>query len=434
MKITLINHASCIFEFGSYKLLCDPWFEGFIFGGGWGLQYESKKCYELVKNSTHLWVSHFHEDHLNRKTLIKILEINPELIIFANDSCNFQMSKFFKSINSKNIISLDERKEYLLSNNSSIKRYPATGIDNALLIKHCGYNYLNLNDVVLSKVALKALAKEMGPIEIIMSNFNHAGKILKSSINKNKIRKSLIENYQNNIEPFNAKYSIPFASYHYYRAPESSEQNSAMIGMDELQSLGNSVIPIKLGERVSYNPLNKEFKIKTLIDVPKSNKETIKRSNKIEFEELIILSKNYLSKVNKSFLYLPAFFKSLIINIYDLGLVIKLSFKQNKILLLKEQDSHINMHSSVLKKWLSSLYGTDQTCVGAHFSIGKLGRGPLLKYITFCMLFDNKLDLVRLLKMLFTYKGLKFFFNRREEIIGLIFSRSFIADYQKEID
>ena len=146
------------------------------------------------------------------------------------------------------------------------------------------------------------------------------------------------------------------------------------------------------------------------------------------------MSKDYLSKVNKRFLYLPELFKSLIINIYDLGLVIKLSFKQDKILLLKEQDSHINMHSSVLKKWFSSLYGTDQTCVGAHFSIGRLGRGPLLKYITFCMLSDNKLDLVRLIKMLFTYKGLKFFFNRREEIIGLIFTRSVIADYQKEID
>ena len=291
---------------------------------------------------------------------------------------------------------------------------------------------MNLNDVVLSKVSLRMLAKEMGPIEIIMSNFNHAGKLLKSSINKDKIRKSLIENYQDNIEPFNAKYNIPFASYHYYRAQESSEQNSAMMGMDELQSLGNSVIPLKIGERVSYNPLDKEFEIKTLIDLPKSHKKTLIRSNKIEIEDLINLSKNYLSKVNKRFIYLPSLFKSLIINIYDLGLVLKLSFKKDKILLLKKQDSHINMHSSVLKKWFSSLYGTDQTCVGAHFSIGKLGRGPLLKYITFCMLFDNKLDLVRLLKMLFTYKGLKFFFNRREEIIGLIFTRSVIADYQKE--
>ena len=57
--------------------------------------------------------------------------------------------------------------------------------------------------------------------------------------------------------------------------------------------------------------------------------ETLIRSNKIEIEELINLSKNYLLKVNKRFLYLPSLFKSLIINIYDLGLVIKLSFKKD---------------------------------------------------------------------------------------------------------
>ena len=92
------------------------------------------------------------------------------------------------------------------------------------------------------------------------------------------------------------------------------------------------------------------------------------------------------------------------------------------------------MHSTTLKKWFLHNYGTDLTCVGAHFEIGELGRGPLVKYITFCMLYDNKLDFIRLLKMLFSFNGLKFFFNRREEIIGLIFTRSVIADYQKERD
>ena len=67
IEITLLNHASCIFEFGSYKLLCDPWFEGSVFGGGWGLQYTTKNCYKLAEKSTDLWVSHFHEDYLHKK-------------------------------------------------------------------------------------------------------------------------------------------------------------------------------------------------------------------------------------------------------------------------------------------------------------------------------------------------------------------------------
>ena len=431
MNITLINHASCLIEFGDYKLLCDPWYEGSVFSGGWGLKYESRGCYEFVKKSTHLWISHFHEDHLHRNTLIKILEVNPNLIIFANDSYNFQMSKFFQKMGSKNLIILEERKEFQLSEDSSIKRYPATGIDNALLIKHKGYSYLNLNDVVLSNIALKLLSAQIGPIEIIMSNFNHAGKLMVNKFDNKNIRKSLIENYQKNIAPFDFQYSIPFASYHYYRAPESQEQNLAMIGMDELSSLSSSSIPLKLGESIFYNPKEKTFCKKNILEIFQNNKEIIVRSEKIDLEEIIYLSKIYLLKVNKKFLYLPSLFKSLIIYIYDLGLTIKLSFKNNKIWVVKNQDSHISMHSSILKKWFSSVYGTDQVCVGAHFKMGKLGKGPLIKYIMVCMLFDNKLDFISLLKMLFTIKGLKFFFNRREEIIGLILSRSVIADYQK---
>ena len=125
------------------------------------------------------------------------------------------------------------------------------------------------------------------------------------------------------------------------------------------------------------------------------------------------------------------FIKPLIITIYDLGIVVELSFKKNKIVIVKSKKSHINIHSTCLKIWLSKTFGTDQICVGSHFEISELGRGPLLKYITICMLFDNKLDLVSLIKMTSNLKGLKFFFNRREEIIGLLISKSIVADYQK---
>ena len=88
------------------------------------------------------------------------------------------------------------------------------------------------------------------------------------------------------------------------------------------------------------------------------------------------------------------------------------------------------MHSSVLKMWFISSYSTDKLTVGAHFDISKKG-GPLIKYILLGMLYDNKLDLKSLIKMLFSFKGILFFINRREEIFGLLLSRSFMADYQK---
>ncbi len=109
-----------------------------------------------------------------------------------------------------------------------------------------------------------------------------------------------------------------------------------------------------------------------------------------------------------------------------------MSFKGQPISVIDKGSHHISMHSSVLEMWFTSIYSTDKLAVGAHFNVGKSGRGPLISYILLGMLTDNNLDLLNLCKMLFSLKGLLFFFNRREEIIGLIISRSFMSDYQKE--
>ena len=48
------------------------------------------------------------------------------------------------------------------------------------------------------------------------------------------------------------------------------------------------------------------------------------------------------------------------------------------------------------------------------------------------MMFNNKLDLANLVKMIWNTKGLKFFFNRREMIIGLLISKSITADHNRD--
>ena len=42
----------------------------------------------------------------------------------------------------------------------------------------------------------------------IFSNFNHAGKLLKGSINNKNLRRDLINNFTNNLKPFNCKYFV----------------------------------------------------------------------------------------------------------------------------------------------------------------------------------------------------------------------------------
>ena len=92
----------------------------------------------------------------------------------------------------------------------------------------------------------------------------------------------------------------------------------------------------------------------------------------------------------------------------------------------KGSNYHINAHSSELYCWWSELYGTDTFYVGAHFEISNKNIFSLRALLLLGLLMENRLDLVCLLKMIFSYQGLLFFYNRREEIMGTLLSRNII--------
>tara|TARA_B100002019_G_C21165237_1_gene545455 strand:+ start:319 stop:678 length:360 start_codon:yes stop_codon:yes gene_type:complete len=118
------------------------------------------------------------------------------------------------------------------------------------VIKFKNKVYVNYNDVVLPIESRKLIAKKIRKIDLFLSNFNHAGKIMHPNIESKNIKAELIRNYQENLTFFDIKFLIPFASYHYYRAPESLEQNKFMIELNELDILGHKTIPLKLGSTI----------------------------------------------------------------------------------------------------------------------------------------------------------------------------------------
>ena len=103
MRIEYLNHASVIIKSGEQSLLCDPWFSGTAFAGGWGLQYDNPEALQKAKSCTHLWISHFHPDHLHMQTLKQLAAVSPTVIALANDSANFRVSEALQQAGFKNI-------------------------------------------------------------------------------------------------------------------------------------------------------------------------------------------------------------------------------------------------------------------------------------------------------------------------------------------
>jgi ribonuclease BN (tRNA processing enzyme) len=91
VTIELLNHASIILRHREISLLCDPWFDGTCFRGGWGLRYLNPAALAKTTDCTHLWISHFHSDHLHLPTLEQVAQRVPQIRALANVSLNFDM-------------------------------------------------------------------------------------------------------------------------------------------------------------------------------------------------------------------------------------------------------------------------------------------------------------------------------------------------------
>jgi L-ascorbate metabolism protein UlaG (beta-lactamase superfamily) len=435
LSLSLLNHASILIRHScGISLLTDPWFSGYAFEQGWGLRFQNELAAELARTATHLWISHFHEDHMHMPTLKALHAVNPGIVVLANASFNFKIAAVARRIGFQNIIELGERRPIQLAGGFSVVRYPVTGIDNMLLIDAGGHRILNYNDCNLSAFAQKQLADKFGKVDILLSNFNHAGKLLHArKVSQTSIKKKLIENFRSNFEHFSPRVIIPFASHHYYRAPESASQNATMLEPADLRQLDARIVDLNVGDTIHYDAITDSHRVERG-QCTANTLDVIERDQHRNVEELLDAGTTYANKLRSGHGALTRLLPGLGIDIVDLGK--RAWFRPATGLTILPADSrrvaNISCHSAVLYNWFTKPYGTDAFAVGAHFGMQSSSKGPLMALIAAGLLVENKLDVKSLLRGLFTMEGRQFLYNRREEILGILVSGKIFADYHKE--
>ena len=366
--ITLLNHASVLIEADGIALLTDPWFFGYAFEDGWGLRHANDAALATAAGATHLWISHFHQDHFHVPTLRALAEINPDIIFLANRSHNFDISGRARTLGFKNIVAFGERDPMPLGEAVSATRYPTTGIDNMLLLKGRGWTLLNYNDCVIPPLSRRLLARKFGPIDIFMGNFNHAGKLLhQHKTDDARVKAALIENFSRNYKPFRPKLVVPFASHHYYRAPESAAQNSSMLTVAELAETGPGIVPLGVGERLEFSPGGR-YQIQPGDAAAGAPMTEIARPDSVPFDDLCGAARIYAKKMRSGFGPAASLLPALHVHFYDLRRTMTLRLgRETEASAGVAPD--IECHSSVAYGWLTKPYGTDSFAVGAHFRI-----------------------------------------------------------------
>lgn len=431
LTLHYLNHASVLIEINEIRLLIDPWYQGTCFEEGWGLRYQNEAAFDLAQTATHLWISHFHADHFHVPTLKRVLALNPDIQVLGNHSFNFQLDEALKGIGFQHIIPIYERKPIQLTDQIRLTRYPTTGIDNMLHIESDQGTVLNYNDCNLPPLARKMISKKIKSVDILMTNFNHAGKLLVYPYPGDaEIKKRLKRSFHNNYHFFDTKYIFPFASHHYYRAPESMDQNGSMLVSQDLLDLDPRILDIEIGDSLVFDQETGGINLQKGNNLPQEP-ESLTRESSYPLEQLTQVGRLYSKTLRENYglfcRLLPPFY----IEVSDLNILTQLHPRKGLLALPADTSAqaHIRVHSSSLHKWFSQTYGTDSFVVGAHFEVAHDNKIPLKWQVVFGLLIDNKLSVRSILQMLFSLEGIRFLWHRREEILGILWNRRLSAEY-----
>jgi L-ascorbate metabolism protein UlaG (beta-lactamase superfamily) len=420
MRIEYLNHASVIIKSGERSLLCDPWFSGTAFAGGWGLQYDNPDALEKAKTCSHLWISHFHPDHLHMPTLKQLAALSPEINALANDSVNFRISEALQQAGFKNIVPLYERRKLPLTGDMKVTRYPTAGIDNMLLIETRAGRILNYNDCHLPIGALKMLMRKIGKVDILLNNFNHAIKFIDNPRKSDdEIRDQSKTNYKKVLDAINPRWAIPFASSHYYRTRDTRWQNESLLQSEELVELDSRVLPLRIGSEVAF-----DYKLQPTLSPPSArvslNSKDIKlETESVPFDAVVDAARDFGKRLKQSLLGLTFWIPALRIRVEEYGRVILFDV-HNQVYTEENrgfEGAHIEAHSSALNQWFRKPYGADSFFIGGHFAVLSKSTTPIKRILLACSLMEKRLSPRSLVQYAVRPDGIKFLLNRREEIL-----------------
>lgn len=430
LEIFQLNHASLLLVMGGIRLLTDPWFEGTAFDHGWTLRWDNPEAYRFASTATHMWISHPHSDHLHYPTLKRLHALNPNMTMLANHSYNYNLEKQVRSLGFHSILTLRENQIVTLDEHCTMQRMGSGIIDSLLVIRWKNITLLNLNDCVLQERALRHIARKIGKIDLLLCNFNHAGKLLhypeKSSA---QVRSALKQHYRMQASALRPRCILPFASHHQYLSLLSIDQNASLLEPSDLKTATNDAQTIVLypGQHANLDFSVSDVRAYITGGMPMTNianKYSAQENSAKEgkFSEAIAV---FEQRIAKSFGPLRVFLPNVTFRILETQKIYRIRHGR-----IKEEAEgifpDIEAHYAKILHWFSHPFGTDAFVVGAHFRILRPCIGRLKFLIALLLLTEAKI-----MPRVFLDLALwAFLFRRRHEALAALLSWRVSSSYQ----
>jgi L-ascorbate metabolism protein UlaG (beta-lactamase superfamily) len=433
LGITVLNHATVLLEAGPVRLLVDPWLEGHAFSGGWELARETPtSAWDAMASATHLWVSHWHSDHLHVPTLAKLAARRPDLRVLANDSHNFTMVDRFRALGFTDVRPIGERERWRDEHLDAI-RFPTAAIDNMLSVELGRWRVLIYNDCNLPLGAVRRLRERLGPIDVALLNYNHAGRLFTdepAAMIEDRLWSAMVQN----VDALGARFAVPYASFHRYRSRFALEQNASLIDHAKAEARcahDRRLIHGSVGRTIRFE----RGAATVASEEPSAPTEptVLDPGPPLAEAEVLSVAQRYVGRLAHDWWRSTALLGTVRLALEDRDLGLELDFRAGEARLTAPRPCHARTDSPILLRWMEKPFGDDTFLAGAHFGLGEDERGarvdpaPLQRLLLLSVLSSNHLGPSRAWRLPLEPAGRAFLWARREEILATALGRRFRA-------
>ena len=227
LQVTLINHACVKIAIGDAVILCDPWLSGPAFNNGWDLLIKTPLTLdEVMKDVTHIWVSHEHPDHFVPKFFIDISNAYKSIPVLFQETRDRRVKSFIE-LRGFDVTELPNRRELTIGG-VRVTCGVSEFYDSWLHVRDGAHSVLNLNDCAEGDDAeLREIAALTGPIDMLLTQFSYAawkGGRANAHFREVAARRKL-ETIAIQVHALKPRHVLPFASFVYFSNEENAYLN-----------------------------------------------------------------------------------------------------------------------------------------------------------------------------------------------------------------
>jgi hypothetical protein len=429
MDIQFITHASMLVRTNGISILCDPWLSGRVFNDGWALTTPPPPVdYSTID---YIFISHEHPDHFHFPTLKSIPEAERKRIsILYQRHASARMVEAIARLGFQNILELPLYRWKALAPNVKVLCGSVGSMDSFLAVRDSDACMVNLNDCVLNPLQLQYIARLIGSIDVLFTQFSFANWVGNDhdELHGAEVKRQTLAQQIQILKP---KFTVPSASFVYFCNEENARMNAWVNtpeSIDAMQLPGvNFMYPgdiwssanAKFENRRAVERYTEDFSQQTIDPTPKV--KTLEEISTAFDKFSQALRQRYPASVLKGV-------DPLSIHIHDLGLVLTADVRDGSLRTVSATESNsaatrFVMCSQVVWFLFNFPWGAGTVEVSGMFldrERAKQGMAPIFRLqnllATEVLMFTNPTQIVRTLRFFFDKKfelAARFLYRRK---------------------